>query len=309
MSETKLSREEFLSHLAELRPELHRYCARLTGSVFDGEDVVQNTLVRACRDADEIDNVRHLRAWLFRIAHNRALDHLRVKARRMTEPLEAAAHVLDEASPNPAEALAQQEATTTAIARFLLLPIGPRSVVILKDVLGHSLADISALLGLSLAAVKSALNRGRTQLHELNTALGATEVSTKSASAEIRRYVSLFNARDWDPLRSLLAEDVRIDQTSRAVLRGKPEAGTFFTRYDAISDWQLAVAWVEGREVAAVFANSKDPKPSYFMELKWQDGKILHIRDFRYARYVATGDVITLSLDKIEPARTKTIIN
>jgi len=240
----------------------------------------------------------HLRAWLFRIAHNRALDHLRAKEHRMTEPIEAAAHILDETSPNPAEALAQQEATTTAMARFLLLPIGPRSVVILKDVLGHSLADICDLLGLSLAAVKSALHRGRTRLHELNTALGTPELSTKSSSPEIRRYVSLFNARDWDPLRSLLAEDVRIDQTSRAVLRGKLEAGTFFTRYDASSGWHLAVARVEGREVAAVFENSNDPKPTYFMELGWQDGKILHIRDFRYARYVAAGDVIHLSMEK-----------
>src|SRR5271165_2946212 len=230
MSETKLSREEFLSHLPELRPELHRYCARLTGSVFDGEDVVQNTLVRACRDADEIDNVRHLRAWLFRIAHNRALDHLRVKARRMTEPLEAAAHILDEASPNPAEALAQQEATTTAIARFLLLPIGPRSVVILKDVLGHSLADISALLGLSLAAVKSALNRGRTQLHELNTALGASTLT----SGRRRSYRSNLSRRPPGQARSwYVLYPLRCYQrlATRRGVGGRPRGGRRFRKF------------------------------------------------------------------------------
>jgi RNA polymerase sigma-70 factor (ECF subfamily) len=65
-----------------------------------------------------------------------------------------------------------------------------------------------------------------------------------------------------------------------------------------LAKWRLAVAWVEGREVAAVFENSKDPKPSYFTELEWQDARILRIRDFRYARYVAEGDVISVSMDK-----------
>src|SRR3982751_3988442 len=109
MPETKLSREELLSKLAELRPELHRYCARLTGSVFDGEDVVQGTLVRAMQDADELEQVRHFRAWVFRVAHNRAIDHLRAKARRRAEPLEAAADLPDESSPGPVDALARQE--------------------------------------------------------------------------------------------------------------------------------------------------------------------------------------------------------
>lgn len=294
MSESKLSRPEFLARLAEMRPELHRYCARLTGSVFDGEDVVQSTLVRAVEEADELDHVRHFRAWLFRIAHNRAIDHLRAKTRRRTEPLEVAALLPDESLPSPAEALARQEATATAIERFLLLPIGPRSVVILKDVLGHSLSDISSLLGLSLAAVKSALHRGRAQLQKLNAALGNSSKLMRPVSPEISRYVALFNARDWDPLRALLAEDVRLDQTTYPIVRGRSMVGNFFTRYDAVKDWHLAVAWVEGREVAVVFSDAKDERPGYFMEIGWNNGEILSIRDFRYARYVTENAVITL---------------
>jgi RNA polymerase sigma factor (sigma-70 family) len=294
MSESKLSREEFLARLAEMRPELHRYCARLTGSVFDGEDVVQSTLVRAVEEADELDQIRYFRAWLFRIAHNRAIDHLRAKARRRTEPLDAAALLPDDSSPSPAEALARQEATTTAIERFLLLPIGPRSVVILKDVLGHSLSDISSLLGLSLAAVKSALHRGRAQLQKLNAALGHSDQAARPVSPEITRYVALFNARDWDPLRALLAENVRLDQTTHPILRGRSAVGNFFTRYAATSDWHLKTAWVEGREVVAVFSDAKDELPSYFMEIQWSNGEILSIRDFRYARYIAENAVITL---------------
>jgi RNA polymerase sigma-70 factor (ECF subfamily) len=294
MSGSESSREGILSRLAEMRPELHRYCARLTGSVFDGEDVVQTTLVRATREPDESGQVRNFRAWLFRIAHNCAIDFLRAKARRSTESLDALALLPDESLPDPAETLARQEATSTAIERFLLLPIGPRSVVILKDVLGHSLAEITSLLGLSLPAAKSALHRGRAQLRKLNGALGHSRPEGRSVSPELARYVTLFNARDWDPLRALLATDVRLDQTARPPLQGRNAVGNFFTRYAAADDWYLAIAWVEGREVAAVFSDKKAERASYFMEIRWSAGEISSIRDFRYARYVAENAVISV---------------
>jgi RNA polymerase sigma factor (sigma-70 family) len=127
----------------ELRPELHRYCARLMGSVIDGEDVVQDTLARAfaaLQDfAEGSEEMPPLRPWLFRIAHNRALDILRGRAVRMTESIEAAADVADQASPDPVEMLMRQEAVTTAVSRFAELPATQRSVVILKDVLDEQL--------------------------------------------------------------------------------------------------------------------------------------------------------------------------
>ena len=61
---------------AELRPELHRYCARLMGSVIEGEDVVQDTLVRALGALPSLDEATPLRPWLFRIAHNLSLIHI-----------------------------------------------------------------------------------------------------------------------------------------------------------------------------------------------------------------------------------------
>jgi RNA polymerase sigma factor (sigma-70 family) len=89
-----------------LRPELHRYCARLMGSVIEGEDVVQDTFARAFVTLDELhEEAPPLRAWLFRIAHNRALDLLRSRAIRVAEPIEAAHEVADPESPDPVEAL------------------------------------------------------------------------------------------------------------------------------------------------------------------------------------------------------------
>src|SRR5256885_11156642 len=70
---------------AELRPKLHRYCARMTGSVIDGEDVVQEALLKAIDAIRDMDSIAHPKAWLFRIAHNAAVDFLRRRSRRATQ--------------------------------------------------------------------------------------------------------------------------------------------------------------------------------------------------------------------------------
>src|SRR5262247_3110792 len=84
------SRRQFLALVNDVRPDLHRYCARMTGSVADGEDIVQETLARAYYALAEVETLPALRPWLFQIAHNRALDYLRRYDRRMGQPLEAA---------------------------------------------------------------------------------------------------------------------------------------------------------------------------------------------------------------------------
>src|SRR5262249_40591062 len=73
----------FLETLTTLRPSLHRYCARMTGSVMDGEDVVQEALFEAYRKLDKFDDSRPLKPWLFRIAHNRCIDFLRKRGVRI----------------------------------------------------------------------------------------------------------------------------------------------------------------------------------------------------------------------------------
>src|SRR5215813_13732921 len=87
----------FLETIEQLRPSLHRYCARMTGSVMDGEDVVQEALFEAYRKLDQFDESRPLKPWLFRIAHNRCIDFLRRKGVR--DEAEAAAAVPEAISP------------------------------------------------------------------------------------------------------------------------------------------------------------------------------------------------------------------
>src|SRR5437588_2614826 len=90
----------FLETISTLRPSLHRYCARMTGSVMDGEDVVQESLFEAYRKLDKFDQSRPLKPWLFRIAHNRCIDFLRRRgARDEAETAAAVPEVTEPADP------------------------------------------------------------------------------------------------------------------------------------------------------------------------------------------------------------------
>jgi RNA polymerase sigma-70 factor, ECF subfamily len=289
-------RAELLALTAELRPELHRYCARLMGSVIDGEDVVQDTMAKALAVLDEIANMPQLRPWLFRIAHNRALDLLRSRAVRRAEPIEAASDVADQTSPDPMETLMRQEAVETAVSRFAELPLMQRSVVVLKDVLDEPLKDIADLLDLTVDAVKAHLARGRTRLREIN-AQAATFAPPKPVSEAVARYVALFNAQNWDGLRALLADDVKLHQSTYPVRVGSADVGRFFTIYATFDGVRLAPAWVEGREVIAVFERGAGTIPSYFMWLEWRDGRISFIRDYRYARYIVDDAKLSMESD------------
>jgi RNA polymerase sigma-70 factor (ECF subfamily) len=284
-----------LAQAGELRPELHRYCARLMGSVIDGEDVVQDTLVRAFVALQDMEETPPLRPWLFRIAHNRALDLLRSRAVRAAEPIDAAAEVADSGHPDPVEGLMRQEAVRTAVSRFAELPTLQRSIVILKDVLGESLIEIAALLDLTVDAVKGHLARGRARLREINAQEIDAQAEPRPPSAAVARYVALFNQGDWDGLRALLADDVKLIQSSHPPRVGAVDVGMFFTIYAKIDGLWLAPAWLEGREVIAVFEDHAAPKPAYMMWLEWRDGRIGFIRDYRYVRYAVADAELALA--------------
>src|SRR5882724_4392350 len=97
------ARARFMELVAEVRPELHRYCARMTGNVFDGEDVVQDTLAKAYFALSEMGEPPPLRGWLFRIAHNTAMDFLRRYERKHVELVADVPDVAEpeEAGPDP----------------------------------------------------------------------------------------------------------------------------------------------------------------------------------------------------------------
>jgi len=289
---------QLLALAGELRPELHRYCARLMGSVIEGEDVVQDTFARALVALDGLQEAPPLRPWLFRIAHNRALDLLRSRAIRAAEPIEAAQAVADPASPDPVEVLMRREAVETAVSRFVELPTMQRSVVILKDVLDQSLEEIAAMLGLTVNAVKAHLARGRARLEAVN-ARATAKPAPRPPSPAVARYVALFNRRDWDGLRAMLADDVRLIQSTYPLRAGAADVGMFFSIYARKAPVRLAAAWLDGREVIAVWDDPQTVKPGYLMWLEWTDGRISFIRDYRYVRYVVDDAELILAPDAV----------
>src|SRR4030081_3334826 len=109
------SRATFDQLLGALRPDLHRYCARMTGSIIDGEDVVQDTLARAYYELAELKEMPALRPWVFRVAHNRAIDYLRSYGRRMSEQLDAASDVAADEVLEPDNALTRLESVPNAL--------------------------------------------------------------------------------------------------------------------------------------------------------------------------------------------------
>ena len=276
---------QFLLLVAGIRPDLHRYCARMTGSVADGEDIVQDTLARAYFALSEMETAPELRPWLFQIAHNRALDHLRRYERRMSEPLEGVPESALPSASDPEERLAREQAMQMAISRFVELAPLQRSALILKDVLGHSLAELAQLMAISEPAAKAALHRGRERLRALAAAPPEAARPNSALSPGLVRYVALFNARDWDGVRALLAEDVRLDLVSRAKRSGR-EVASYVRNYSQKTDWYLRPGWLEGRAVIVVFRERDAARPAYFIELEFAGEQVCAIRDFRYVPYI-----------------------
>jgi len=269
------AREQFLAIVDGVRPELHRYCARLTGSVIEGEDIVQDTLAKAFYALSLSPDVPPLRPWLFRIAHNAALDFLKSHGRKYTEVHADIEEVAGfEERPDPAIVRA-------ALVQFLLLPVTQRSAVILKDVLGHSLEDTAETMGSTVMAVKAALVRGRAALRKQADEEVAVAATTR---ADLDRYAKLFNARDWDGVRALVSDDCRLDLVSKSQRRGK-QVGMYFGRYEK-ENVTLRVVELEGHLAFAAYVDGAG-KPAYFILLEVEDGRVKAIRDFRYVPYIA----------------------
>ena len=279
---------EFERLLAELRPRLHRYCARMTGSVIDGEDVLQETLVKAIEAFPHTGPLANVEGWLFRIAHNAALDFLRRRARqenaRADEDLDMIA--------DPDSEIDRRQAAAASLRTLMRLPVAQRSSVILMDVLGHSLEEIGVELDSTVPAVKAALHRGRSRLRELAEEPDDRPLPALAAAdrARLAAYTARFNARDFDALRDLLADEVKVEVVNRTRLNGRSEVGNYFTNYGRSSDWQLTPGLVE-RRPAVLVHDPDDPHgaPLYFILLDWTGERLLNVRDFRYARYATDG--------------------
>jgi RNA polymerase sigma-70 factor (ECF subfamily) len=242
----------FLETVSTLRPSLHRYCARMTGSVMDGEDVVQEALIEAYRKLDKYDESRPLKPWLFRIAHNRCIDFMRRKGVR--DEAEAAVTRPEAVSPTESATLGVGKAVEHLVAS---LPPKERACVLLKDVFDYSLEEIAELVDSTVGGVKAALNRARTKLAESSPQAN----SARNASPELKQimqlYVDRFNRRDWDGVRELTSADARLNVAER--FAGKFADAPYFFNYERWPWlWKLALGELDGEPVVIVLRRGAD---------------------------------------------------
>ena len=247
----------FLETIASLRPSLHRYCARMTGSMMDGEDVVQEALFEAYRKLDRFDESRSLKPWLFRIAHNRCIDFLR--RRGVRDEAVSVAAVSELAAPADAPVLGVGRALEHLVA---VLPPKERAAVLLKDVFDYSLEEIADLTDSTVGAVKAALSRARTKLAESSPPARPARHVSPDLQRIMQLYVDRFNRRDWDGVRELISADARLHVSDRFV--GKVADAPYFANYERWPwAWRLAVGDVDGESVVLILKRGTDAWTPY----------------------------------------------
>ena len=271
----------FLETIAHLRPKLHRYCSRMTGSVFDGEDVVQEALFHAYRRLETFDEQRPLAPWLFRIAHNRCLDFLRQRGTR--DAAEASVVAPDPVLPSEPVGLALGRAVEHLV---MTLPPKERACVLLKDVFDYSLEEIADLVDSTVGGVKAALNRGRSKLAEHSGGGRVTRAKSESDVTLLRLYVERFNRRDWDGLRELIAADARLTVADR--FTGRLVDSPYMGNYERVTTpWRLMAGRVEGEPAVIIMHGSTGGwTPAAAVRLEVANGRVTRIADYWHCPWI-----------------------
>jgi RNA polymerase sigma-70 factor (ECF subfamily) len=216
--------------LEEYRRPLTGYCYRMLGSGSDADDAVQETMVRAWRAGEQFEGRSSVRSWLYRIATNVCLDMLRSRQRRARPmelgpsrpPVESSLEsVLPDGSwvspiaddrvlpveADPAELAAARDSIRLAfVAALQHLPARQRAVLILCEVLRWRASEVAELLGTTVPAVNSALQRARATLATIDTG-GRTDPVEADQAQLLARYVDAFQRFDIETLVGLLRDD------------------------------------------------------------------------------------------------------
>jgi len=282
------ARQRFDAMCVPLRPALHRFCTRMTGSPCDAEDVLQEALVAAFYRLDELENAAAFRAWLFRIAHNKCIDLLRT--RRRTPGFEGDAEVesVESFDTDMDDVALDRERVQRALSHIATeLPPRERACIVLRDVLDWSLEETAQITGSSVGAVKAALHRARTKLAESERAPARKRGRFEPAQRVVAdAYLAAFNRRDWDAVQTLIADDARLEVVHKS--EGSLKEACYFINYGRLSwPWKLELAEVDGVERIVHFRQIDGAwLPHAIVELGIAAGKVTLVRDYIHVDYL-----------------------
>jgi RNA polymerase sigma-70 factor (ECF subfamily) len=253
----------------------------MTGSVMDGEDIVQDSLFQAYRRLDTFDDSRPLAPWLFRIAHNQCIDFLRRREVRQT----AEAAVLE---PDFVDAVDPIGPMLNRAVEHLVLALPPkeRACVLLKDVLDYSLEEIAELVDSTVGGVKAALNRGRSKLMSSTHPAVPRPSANRELSRLLHLYVERFNRGDWDGVRELITADARLLVADR--FAGPLINAPYFGRYERMTiPWRMTVGEVDGEMAVVALRQENGASTSYSaIRVRMVDHLITRVVDYRHCPWV-----------------------
>jgi RNA polymerase sigma-70 factor, ECF subfamily len=272
---------DFASLTEPFRRELLAHCYRMLGSVDDAEDVVQETYLRAWRSYDDFEGRSSLRTWLYRIATNACLNALQHSSRRLLPsglgapaddpntpttpagPEVAWLQPIPDALVTPEAVVTQRESLRLAlVASLQYLPPRQRAVLILRDVLAWPAAEVAEALGITTAAVKSALQRARGRLEQVAPAADdVTEPDVPEARALLDEYMAAFETSDAQRLERLLRRDFALEMTGTATWFAGIDTCMPFLVAQALGspgEWRMVPVVANGQAAAAAYRRDNE---------------------------------------------------
>ncbi|HXZ84155.1 MAG TPA: sigma-70 family RNA polymerase sigma factor, partial [Myxococcota bacterium] len=274
----------YLDELAPLRPELHRFCARLTGSAFEGEDLVQEALLRVFGQLGKLDadvaKLEHPRAYLVRTATRIWIDAQRRRGREQEILAEEARQEAAARSGDPARGAELRDA-----AAGLLGQLAPRerAALVMKDVLDLSLEQTAEVLHTTVPAVKSALQRGRGRLAAGEGSAAAVPAPSR---ALVERFLAALARNDLAELASICSADLGVELVGGAELDGFERARPFFAHAHLVlpipgfgTDPRWELAELSGEPIVLGFRKLDGFEGlNEIHRIQESDGKIVRIR-------------------------------
>ncbi|HEY8120427.1 MAG TPA: RNA polymerase sigma factor [Myxococcota bacterium] len=283
--ELRAAWHRYVDLTAPLRPALHAYCRKLTGNLWDAEDLAQEALLRAFAALGSIHHeIESPRAYLFRVASNAWID----AARRREGEASALAALDASAAPSEPPPGAVRDA-----GRELFTRLAPqeRAAVVLKDAFDASLEEIAEILSTSVGAVKAALHRGRERLRD-----EAAPRRPRASAELVDRFVAAYNARDLAALLALMQDGSQVENVGCGLEYGSKNFRTrqswFHAALQGHPEWpaelqyeapRMQRALVAGEPVALGFVTRRGREAlEQVMRVDEERGAIARLRGYAF---------------------------